>query len=225
MTMTMKINAISVAPPSPAVSPRSSPFSSVVTGRNLKVDNGTQPAHDDVHPFTLTAALLAAWDEKYNRRSAPLMPGKDFKRLVTTVLRKFGGSAITDGAVEAALAECMQQKTYELTSQLERAKRLVFLQDDVPDEVDDLLPFVQQETHHGWSKYIIHTLPKLSQLRYTQQPAKTAPPSLPSPPPGPTLPQPPRQRPTRIQKTRKKECIASVRRSDRIKNLTLKGAQ
>lgn len=223
MAMIMDINAASVAPPSPAASPRSSPLTSFVAGRNLKVDNGTQPAHDHTHP--LPAPLLDAWNKKHNQYSVPLMTLKDFKRLAMSVLRESGSSVATDDALEAALVVRMQRETHELTTQLERVKEIVFLQEDISDVVDDLLPYVQQETHHGWSQYIIYTLSVLRQLYSTQQSATIEPPPIPTPSPAPTQPQLQKQRATRIQKTDKQRRVASARRSDRIKKLIGKGAQ
>jgi hypothetical protein len=218
--MTMNTSAANVAPPSPAASPRPSPGSSFVSGRNLKVDNGTQPADDHTHP--LPAPLLDAWDLKYNRRSVPVMARKDFELLYTSLLRELGSSAAIDSTLEATLAGRMQREIHKVKTQLELAKSKIFLRVDVADEMDDLAPHVQQENHLGWSKYIICTLPVLSQLYSSQQPATTEMPLPPNSPRAPTQPQPTKQRAVRIGKTRER---VPVRRSDRIKKLTRNGVQ
>jgi hypothetical protein len=220
IAMAINANAASVAPLSPAASPRSSPLPFSVLSRNLKVDNGTQPAHDNIQP--LSEQALDALGEKYNRRSTPLMSCKEFRCLVTSVVRELEGSAAKYNQLEAALEERVNNDTQELKTQLEQVKRYIFLAEDVPDELDDLLPFVQQETHRGWLQYIIRTLPKLRQLYSAQQPATAEPPLMPTPPPVPTRPRPQKQRATGIPKTSKQERAAPVRRSDRIKELANK---
>jgi hypothetical protein len=218
----MNTSAASIAPLSPAASPRSSPFLPSDTPCNLKVDNGTQLAHDNIQP--LPARILDAWEEKYNRRSILLISRTEFDCLVTGVMRELEGSAATNDQLEAALAERVNNETRELKAQLEQVKRDILLPADVADELDNLLPFVQQETHHGWLQYITHTLRMLHQLYSTQQPATSEPAPMPTPPLVPTRPRHHTQRATSIQKKRKQSRAAPRRRNDRIKGLTTNGA-
>tara|TARA_R110002003_G_scaffold1425_1_gene23065 strand:- start:5461 stop:6132 length:672 start_codon:yes stop_codon:yes gene_type:complete len=220
MTTTMTNSAASIAPPSPAASPRSSP-SLFVAGRNLKVGNGTQSA-DDNSP-SLPKWLLDAWDTKYNRYRIPLMTRTKFESFATSCLRELGSSAATDETIEAALEKGVQCETQKLTTRLAQVKRDFFLQEDLPDDVDNLLPRIHQESRHGYWQYIIDTLLMLSQLHSTLQPATTGSCSTPTLPPAPARPQPPKQRSTRIRKTSKQVQDATLRRSDRIRDLKRKG--
>jgi hypothetical protein len=113
------------------------------------------------------------------------MNRKKIDLLVTSVMCELGSSAVTDDKLEAALAERMHTETHKLTTRLNQVKTHVFLQENVPEEVDELLPFVQQETHHDRTQYIIRMLSMLMLLYSTQQPATTEPPSMPTPPPRP----------------------------------------
>jgi hypothetical protein len=224
MAMTMSTSATNVAPLSPAASPRLTSDACLAPGRNLKVNNGTQPADDHIH--LLPIQLLDAWDQKYNRRIVPVMARKDFELLFTRVLRESGSSAAADGTLEAALAERMQSETNRLATQLENVKQDVFLGSYVADEVDDLLPYVLQESHHGWSQYIINTLFMLSKLCSSQQPATARIPYPSISPSAPTQPlSPTKQRTPRIQKTRKHLQSVPLRRSKRIRQLTRDGAR
>jgi hypothetical protein len=189
----------------------------------LKIDNGTQPADDHIHP--LPTPLLDAWDRKYNRRSVPVMARNDFELLYTSLLRELGSSAAIDGALEAALAERMRCEVQKVTTQLELAKSKVFLRVDIADEMDDLVPHLQQENYLGWSKYITGTLPVLFQMYSSQQPTTTEMPLPPKSPRAPTQPQPTEQRAVRIRKTRKQVHNTSLRRSDRIRRSTGNGVR
>jgi hypothetical protein len=220
MAMTMSTSATHVAPLSPAASPRLSPDAFLAPGRNLKVNNGTQPADDHIHH--LPTQLLNAWDEKCNRRIAPVMARKDFELLFTSVLRELGSSAAADGKLEAALAKRMQSETNRLATQLEQVKQDVFLTPYVADELDDLLPYVQRESHHGWSRYIIHTLSTLSKQCPSQQPATDRIPYPSVSPSAPTQPLRTKQRTPRIQKTRKPLQTVPQRKERRSERIRIK---
>lgn len=151
-----------IQPPSPAASPRLAPFSPPVPGRNLKVENGTQPTPDDFHP--LLPRLFDALDEKCNRYSAHLMSRHNFEDLVAYVVQDPSVSAATEDQLEAVLKERVRRETERLTTQLGSTKREVFLAPSVADEVDNLLPYIQDITVHGCTQYLIKTIPLLQQL-------------------------------------------------------------
>jgi hypothetical protein len=245
------MNTSDIRPPSPAASPRLSPPSPSILGCDLKVDNNTQPAPHDFHPVLLHQ--LDEWDERYNRRVIPLIERNDFDQLVVSILRDLPPLATTMGKVEAILAKRLQCDTKQLKTKLEASKREVFLNENIADELDDLLPFIRQETQHSWSKFIINALLLLSQLPSTKPPATTQllptsnmskPRNISTPPNAITKPQPTKartyrpvsnlptinhskhteKRPARVQKT-PKNGHARLRRSDRIQKATRKRVQ
>lgn len=237
--------ATNLHPLSPAASPKTSSPPPLVPGRNLKVDDGTQATHVNFHALPLPQ--LDALEKEHNWCRVRKISRLDFEDLVANVMRDLPGAS--DSALEAAVAERLRRDMSHLKKGLEELKRETFLNVSLAEEIDDLMPLLQQDTQHDSMRYTIQTLSMLAQL-YSDQPAAaaTAPSStnprtsssttkVPEPcresntpvtiekrrtPPGLNPPKLVQRRAARVQKTRKTrntDRAGSPRRSTRIAKL------
>ncbi|KAF1840431.1 uncharacterized protein K460DRAFT_208389 [Cucurbitaria berberidis CBS 394.84] len=156
---------------------------------------------------------------------------EDFDNLVASIWEglELDSSIKSKDKLEAVLADRLQRDTEHLKSLLEDSKREVFLDANIPAEVDELLPCIQQPSWHGCLRFIIQTLPQLSSAKQatilqSPQVASVSPPAsiafkrrLASTPPSAVSQPRSSTHVTRVQKRRKKQVTKSVQQSEQIK--------
>lgn len=136
-----------------------------------KPDYDLPPYPSTQMPNTFDHPLLprARFDEinrKYNRRSIPLMDLEEFQKLVLAIRREqrdYGAGK----PLEAILQGRMRNRTDELEGQLVSVKTKVFLDIDIPTELDALTPFLGDASHDS-TRYMIQTLKLISRLLKSQ---------------------------------------------------------
>lgn len=232
------MDASSINPPSPAASPRFSPSPSIA-GHNLKIDNATQLVFEGAFS-RFPQPLLDRLDKTYNRYTIPLMSRLDFEKYIMSIMEDPKLRIESEGMLEDTLEEYLGLKRIKLGAKLHSVKINTFMEVDISDEVDVLLPLIQQQTLFGWSRYIIETLLKLSDVfpprprevsqlptpRHPRKSCQAVSPSLSSSPRvqrTSAVSAPATSTATRIQKTRKKNCIEPLRRSSRLQSMARMG--
>ncbi|KAF2175353.1 hypothetical protein K469DRAFT_69369 [Zopfia rhizophila CBS 207.26] len=151
-------------PLSPSASEPSSPVPSDPAA-NLKQPGGTQPATTFADICPLSETYLADWDERYNRRSVPLMPSLAFERLVASAVEQTAALGGVMG-VEAEVARRMQQETDRLEDEMEDSKLGLFLMpaSALPSELPSLLSSIRETTVQGHAQFVVAALSLLRRL-------------------------------------------------------------
>lgn len=167
------MSALCHNPPSPALSPTSSPTPSLEVGVNLKTPNGTQAIYERVYPAELPS--LDTLQQKYNQVSIRILERREFEALVLAIARVSGIDAL-----EAELSRQVKAVVADCREALEDTKRDIILGGDVSTELLQLLPHLQQESFAGRTRVISRTLERLHESYQSRQISTTTPASPPS---------------------------------------------
>jgi hypothetical protein len=163
-------------PLSPAASPKLT-ASQIVPGLNIKINDGTQLAAVD-----LDLPLLQTWENRYNCHNSRVMSTSDFQKVVHHVMQDPTMSDAHESTLEKEVAKRLQCVKDEHEEILKKLRNEILMDEDIPSDLDELMPYIWVDSQHATIQYIVQSYHKLRQQCPGRQKATNKPRKVPRSP-------------------------------------------